>query len=74
MASYNVPNINLDRDDDGKMPNDREEVEDEGTAPPVKSGYKPNAGKVAVKSGFPKKQYVKNTYDPNMGGNKGYDD
>ena len=26
---------------DHKMPDDREEVEDEGTAPPVKSGYKP---------------------------------
>ena len=47
-------NIN-DAIDDNKMPDDRDEIEDEGTAPPVKSGYKPNKGKV-VKSGFPKKQ------------------
>mgnify|MGYP003325996843 CR=1 FL=1 len=30
-----------DEDDDSKLPDDRDKVEDEGTAPPVKSGYKP---------------------------------
>ena len=42
LISYNVPNITEDVLNDHKMPDDREEVEDEGTAPPVKSGYKPN--------------------------------
>lgn len=51
LASYNVKNITVDGEDSSKMPDDREEIEDEGTAPPVKSGYKPNAGK-AVKSGY----------------------
>jgi hypothetical protein len=41
------------------MPDDREEIEDEGTAPPVKSGYKPHGEatqpKRVVKSGMPKK-------------------
>ena len=40
---------------DNKMPNDREDVEDEGTAPPVKSGFKPTDKKRVVKSGLPKK-------------------
>lgn len=44
------------------MPDDREEIEDEGTAPPVKSGYKPHGEatqpKRVVKSGMPKKQVV----------------
>ena len=56
MISYNVPNITEDVLNDHKMPDDREEVEDEGTAPPVKSGYKPNAQKKVVKSSMPVKQ------------------
>ena len=52
LVSYNIPNITDDGNDDRKMPDDREEVEDEGTAPPVKSGYKPQ--KKVVKSSLPK--------------------
>jgi hypothetical protein len=45
------------------MPDDREEVEDEGTAPPVKSGYKPADQRKVVKAGpkkvvAPVKQFV----------------
>jgi hypothetical protein len=55
LISYNVPNITEDVLIDHKMPDDREEVEDEGTAPPVKSGYKPHQQKKVVKSGLPVK-------------------
>ena len=57
LNNYNVPSITEDVLDDRKMPDDREEIEDEGTAPPVKSGYKPQDGgqKRVVKSGMPKK-------------------
>ena len=59
LVNYNVPLITEDILVDHKMPDDREDVEDEGTAPPVKSGYKPNDGSMAkrptVKAG-PKKQ------------------
>lgn len=56
LVNYNVPLITEDILDDRKMPDDREEVEDEGTAPPVKSGYKPQGSeKRVVKSGMPKK-------------------
>lgn len=41
LINYNVPLITEDILVDHKMPDDREDVEDEGTAPPVKSGYKP---------------------------------
>ena len=55
LANFNVPLITEDILVDHKMPDDREEVEDEGTAPPVKSGYKP-AGqrRPVVKAGAPK--------------------
>lgn len=58
------------------MPDDREDVEDEGTAPPVKSGYKPQdtVKRPMVKSG-PKKtaQPVKyQKLDPAR--SKNYDD
>lgn len=39
---------------DHKMPDDREEVEDEGTAPPVKSGYKPVDQKKPMMKAGPK--------------------
>jgi hypothetical protein len=58
LVNYNVPAITEDVLDDRKLPDDREEIEDEGTAPPVKSGYKPNQGNIqrkVVKSGIPKK-------------------
>lgn len=43
---------------DHKMPDDREEVEDEGTAPPVKSGYKPADQRKPVKSGLNQKKVI----------------
>jgi hypothetical protein len=49
LVSYNIPLINDDIPNDHKMPDDREEVEDEGTAPPVKSGYKPSHDQFAKK-------------------------
>lgn len=56
LANYNVPLITEDVLVDHKMPDDREEVEDEGTAPPVKSGYKPaDQRKPVVKAGAPKR-------------------
>ena len=60
LNNYNVPSITEDVLDDRKMPDDREEIEDEGTAPPVKSGYKPqdSGQKRVVKSGMPKKMAI----------------
>lgn len=43
---------------DHKMPDDREEVEDEGTAPPVKSGYKPADPRKPVKAGLNQKKVI----------------
>lgn len=45
MSNHNVPHINEDVPDLNKMPHDSEPVDDEGTAPPVKSGYKPKVVK-----------------------------
>lgn len=41
LSSHKVPILNEEKDDDSKLPNDLDEVEDEGTAPAVKSGFKP---------------------------------
>ena len=41
LPNYNVPHLHDDVPDPDKMPHDSEPVDDEGTAPPVKSGYKP---------------------------------
>lgn len=41
LSQYNVPNLNDDVPDPNRMPHDSEPVDDEGTAPPVKSGFKP---------------------------------
>ena len=68
LATYNVKHLNEDQLDPNKMPDDREEVEDEGTAPPVKSGYKPNPvkNKKVVKNQARKVQapVVKQTTSP----------
>jgi len=57
LASYNIPLIEEDGDDDNKLPDDRDDVEDEGTAPAVKSGFR------AVKSKGPKtKMAMKKTF------------
>jgi len=59
LANYNVPSITEDILNDKKMPDDREEVEDEGTAPAVKSGYKPQGDqKRVVKSVMPVKKTI----------------
>lgn len=49
LESYNVPHINDDPIDESKLPNDGEPVDDEGTAPAVKSAYRPKPIKSAIK-------------------------
>ena len=44
LGSHGVPKLIEEKDDDSKLPNDLDEVEDEGTAPAVKSGFKPGSG------------------------------
>lgn len=41
LSYYSVPHITEDPLRYDKLPNDRDQVENEGTAPPVKAGYKP---------------------------------
>ena len=48
MANYNIPSLEEDKLDPNKVPNDGEPVDDEGTAPPVKSGYRPKPVKSKV--------------------------
>lgn len=41
LKSHNVVPLEEEAEDDSKLPDDHQEVEDEGTAPAVKSGYRP---------------------------------
>lgn len=44
LGSHNVPLITDEEADRSKVPDDEEEVENECSAPPVKSGYIPKKG------------------------------
>lgn len=45
MSSHNVVSLEEEKPDDSKLPDDLDEIEDESTAPAVKSGFKPGGQK-----------------------------
>lgn len=73
LVNYNVPLITEDILVDHKMPDDREEVEDEGTAPPVKSGYKPVDQKKPMMKAGPKQKILPKVAQP-LPKKQGYQD
>lgn len=63
-----MPHIENDPIIDSKLPSDAEPVDDEGTAPPVKSGWRPSPKKMAPPKQIlqtpPKEKYID---DPELG-------